>query len=103
MGNPRPIPFASGLPRAVTSPPAMPPPTPSVDPVVSALAQMMSKLTKVSDRPDRVEGTKAQCSYAFSDHWKGKRVEFPNQLHSQPISNSRNLRQASSSRTHNVN
>ena len=33
---------------------------------MSALVQMMSKLTEVSDRLDRVEGAKAQCFDAFT-------------------------------------
>ena len=44
MGNQRSTPFTSGPPRAVMLPPAVPPPSPSVDPVMSALAQMMSFL-----------------------------------------------------------
>ena len=103
MGNPRPTPFASGPPRAVTLSPAVPPPAPSVDPVMSALAQMMSKLTEVSDRLDRVEGAKAQYSDASIEQRKGKRVEFVDQLPSQPLVNPRNFGQASSSRAHNVN
>ena len=103
MGNPRPTPFAPGIPRAVSPPPAIPPPAPSVDPVMSALAQMMSKLNEVSDRLDRVEGAKAQCSDASTEQRKGKRVEFSDQLPSQPLANPRNVGQASSSRTHNVN
>ena len=59
MGNSRPTSFALGLPRAVTPPQAIPPPAPSVDPVMSALAQMMSKLNEVSDRLDQVKGAKA--------------------------------------------
>ena len=106
MGNPRPTSFAPGIPQAVTPPLAVPPPAPSVDPVMSALAQMMSKLNEVSDRLDRldrVEGAKAQCSDASTEQRKGKRVEFSDQLPSQPIANPRNVGQASSSRTHNVN
>ena len=102
MGNSRPTSFAPGIPRAVTPPPAIPPPSPSVDPVMSALAQMMSKLNEVSDRLDRVEGPKAQCSDASTEQRKGKRVEFSDQLPSQPLENPRNVGQASSSRTHNV-
>ena len=34
---------------------------------MSALAQMMSKLTEVSDRLDRVEGAKAQSSDASTE------------------------------------
>ena len=100
MGNPRPTSFAPGLPRALTPPPAVPPPAPSVDPVMSALAQMMSKLNEVSDR---VEGAKAQCFDASIEQRKGKRVEFIDQLPSQPLAYPRNVGQASSSRTHNVN
>ena len=70
---------------------------------MSALAQMMSKLTEVSDRFDRVEGAKAQCSDASTDQRKGKRVEFVDQLPFQSLENPRNLGQALSSRTHNVN
>ena len=103
MGNSRPTSFAPGLPRAVTLPPAVPPPAPSGDPVMSVLVQMMSKLNEVSDRLDRVEGAKAQCSDASTEQRKGKRVEFIDQLPSQPLANPRNVGQASSSRTHNVN
>ena len=103
MGNPKPTSFAPGLPQEVTPPQAVPPPTPSVDPVMSALAQMMSKQNEVSDRLDRVEGAKAQCSDASIEQRKGKRVEFIDQLPSQPLANPRNVGQASSSRTHNVN
>ena len=103
MGNPRPTSFTPGLPRAVTPPPAVPPLAPSVDPVMSALAQMMSKLNEVSDRLDRVEGAKAKCSDASTEQRKGKRVEFIDQLPSQPLGNPRNVGQASSSCTHNVN
>ena len=80
-----------------------PPPTPSVDPIMRALAQMMSKLNEVSDRLDRVEGAKAQCSDASTEQRKGKQVEFIDQSPSQPLANPRNVGQASSSRTHNVN
>ena len=100
MGNPRLIPFTSGPPQMVTPPPAVPPPTPSIDPIMSALAHMMSKLTEVNNRLDRVEG--AQCFDASVDQRKGKRVEFTDQLPSQPLENPRNLGQASLSRTHNV-
>ena len=103
MVNPRPTSFAPGIPRAVTPPQAVPPPTPSVDPIMSALAQMMSKLNEVSDRLNRVEGAKAHCSNASTEQRKGKRVEFIDQLPSQPLANPRNVGQASSSRTHNVN
>ena len=103
MGNLRPTSFALSLPRAVTPPPAVPPPAPSVDPVMSALAEMMSKLNEVSDRLDRVEGAKAQCFDASTEQRKGKRVEFIDQLPSQTLTNPRNVGQASSSHTHNVN
>ena len=103
MGNPRPTSFAPGIPRAVTPPTAVPPPAPSVDALMSALAQMMSKLNEVSDQLDRVEGAKAQCSDASTKQRKGKRVEFSDQLPSKPLANPRNVGQASSSRTHNVN
>ena len=63
----------------------------------------MSKLNEVSDRLDRVEGAKAQCFDASTEQRKGKRVEFIDQLPSQPLENPRNVGQASSSRTHNVN
>ena len=63
----------------------------------------MSKLNEVSDRLDRVEGAKAQCSYASTKQRKGKCVEFIDQIPSQPLANPRNVGQASSSRTHNVN
>ena len=52
---------------------------------------------------DRVEGAKAQCSDDSTEQRKGKRVEFSDQLPSQPLANPRNVGQASSSRTHNVN
>ena len=76
------------------------PPTPSVDPVMSALAQVMSKLNEVSDRLDRVEGAKAQYSDASTEQRKGKHVQFIDQLPSQPLANPRNVGQASSSRTY---
>ena len=63
----------------------------------------MSKLNEVSDRLKRVEGAKAQCSNASTEQRKGKRVEFIDQLPSQPLANPRNVGQASSRRTHNVN
>ena len=100
MGNPRPTSFAPGIPQAVTLPPVVPPPASSVDPVMSALAQMISKLNEVSDR---LEGAKAQCSDASTEQRKGKRVKFSDQLPSQPLANPTNVGQASSSRTHNVN
>ena len=63
----------------------------------------MSKLTEVSDRLDRVEGAKAQCSDAFTEQRKSKQVEFVDQLPSQPLANPRNFGQASSSHAHNEN
>ena len=63
----------------------------------------MSKLNEVSDRPDRVKGAKAQSSDASTEQRKGNRVEFIDQLPSQPLANPRNVGQASSSCTHNVN
>ena len=103
MGNLRPTSFAPCIPRAVTPPQAVPPPAPLVDLVMSALTQMMSKLNEVSDRLDRVKRDKAQCSDASTEQRKGKRVEFIDQSPSQPLANPRNVGQASSSRTHNVN
>ena len=97
MGNMRPTSFASNPPQAVTPPQIVPPLAPAVDPVISALAQMMSKLTEVSDRLDRVKGAKAQSSDASAEQRKGKYVEFVDQLPSQPLSNHRNLGQALSS------
>ena len=70
---------------------------------MSALAQMMSKLNEVSDRLNWVKGDTAECSDASTEQRKGKRVEFIDQLPSQPLANPRNVGQASSSRTHNVN
>ena len=70
---------------------------------MSAFAQMTSKLNEVSDRLDRVEGAKAQCSDASTKQRKGKRVEFIDQLPSQPFASPMNVGQASSSHTHNVN
>ena len=63
----------------------------------------MSKLNEVSDRLDRVEGAKAQCSDASTKKRKGKRVEFIDQLPSQPLVSPMNVGQTSSSCTHNVN
>ena len=63
----------------------------------------MSKLNEVSDRLDRVEGAKAQCSDASTEQTKDKRVEFIDKLPSQPLANPRNVGQASLSLTHNVN
>ena len=63
----------------------------------------MSKLIEVSDRLDRVEGGKAQCSDASIEQRKGERVEFIDQLPSQPLASPRNVGQASTSHTHNVN
>ena len=51
----------------------------------------------------QVEGAKDQCSDTSTEKRKGKRVEFIDQLPSQPLENPRNVGQASSSRTHNVN
>ena len=59
MGNPRQTPFTSGFPQESISSPAVPPPAPSANSIMSALTQMMSKLTEVSDRLDRVKGAKA--------------------------------------------
>ena len=70
---------------------------------MSALAQMMSKLNEVSDWLNRVKGAKAQCSDPYTEQRKGKWVEFIDQLPSQPLANPRNIGQASSSCTHNVN
>ena len=64
---------------------------------------MMSKLNEVSDRLDQVEGAKAQCSDASTEQRKGKRVEFIDHLPSQHLANPRNVGQASSSCTNNVN
>ena len=83
MGNPRPTPFTSSPPRAVTPPSIVPPLAPTVDLVMSALAQMMSKLIEVSDRLDRVERAKAQCSDPSAYQRKGKRVEFADKIPSQ--------------------
>ena len=58
MGNLRPTSFSPGLPQAVTPPPVLPPPTPSVDPVMSALAQMMNKLNEVSTDSTESNGLK---------------------------------------------
>ena len=57
----------------------------------------------VSDRLDRVAGAKAQCFDASIEQRKGKQVEFIDQLPSQHFANPRNVGQASSSCTHNVN
>ena len=102
MGNLRPTSFASGPPREVTPPSVVPPLAPSVDPIMSALAQMMSELAKVSDRLDRLEGANAQSSDASAEQRKGKRIEFLDQLPSQPLENPRNSRQASVSCAHNM-
>ena len=64
---------------------------------------MMSKLNEVSDRLNRVEGAKAQCSDASTEQRKDNRVEFIDEFPSLPLENPRNLGQASSSCTHNVN
>ena len=63
----------------------------------------LENYTSVSDRLDRVEGAKAQCSDASTEQRKGKEVEFSDQLPSQPFANPRNVGQASSSCTHIVN
>ena len=99
MGNPRETKFTSGFPQESIPSPAVPPSATSADSIISALAQMMSKLTEVSDRLDRVEWAKAQCSDDSTDQRDGKRIELP----CQPLANPRNLGQASSSRAHNVN
>ena len=99
MGNPRQTQFASRFPQESLLSHAVPPSTTSADPIMSALAQMMSKLTEVSGRLDRVEGAKAQCSDASTDQRDGRRIELP----FQPLANPRNLGQASSSRALNVN
>ena len=99
MGNPRQTQFASGFPQESLPSHAVPSPTTSTDPIMSALAQMMSKLTEVSGRLDRVEGAKAQCFDTSTDQRDGRQIELP----FQPLANPRNLGQASSSRAHNVN
>ena len=98
MGNLRQTPFTSDFPQESIPPPEVPPPAPSADSITSALTQMMSKLTEVPDRLDRVEGAKAQCSDASTNQRNGKRIELP----SQPLANPRNLGRASSSRAHSV-
>ena len=95
MGNRRQTQFASSFPQESLPSHIVPPPATSADPIMSVLAQMMSKLTEVSGRLDKIEGAKAQCS----DHRDGRRIELP----FQPLANPRNLGQASPSRTHNVN
>ena len=77
MGNSRQTQFACGFSQESIPSPAVPPPATSADPIMSALAQMMSKLTEVSNRLDRVEGAKAQCSDASTDQRDGKRIELP--------------------------
>ena len=67
MGNPRETQFASGFRQESIPSPAVPPPATSADSIRSALAQMMCKLTEVSDQLDRVEGAKVQCSDASID------------------------------------
>ena len=99
MGNPWQTQFASSFPQESLPSHAVPPPATSADPFMSGSAQMMSKLTEVSGRLDRVEGAKAQCSDASTDQRDGKRIE----LSSQPLANPRNPGQASSSRAYNVN
>ena len=74
LGNTRQTQFASGFPQESLPSPAVPPPATSSDPIMSALAQMMSKLTEVSDQLDRVEGAKAQCSDASTDQRNGNRI-----------------------------
>ena len=99
MGNPRPTQFASRFPQESLPSHAVPPTATSADPIMSALAQMMSKLTEVSGRLDRVEGAKAQFSDVSTEQRDGRRIELP----FQPLANPRNLGQASSSRALNVN
>ena len=99
MGNPRQTQFASCFPQESLLSQAVPPSTTSADPIMIALAQMMSKLTEVSGRLDRVERAKAQCSDASTDQRDGRRIELP----FQPLANPRNLGQASSSHALNVN
>ena len=45
MGNPRQTPFTSHFPQESIPSPAVPPPVPSADSIMSELTQMMSKLT----------------------------------------------------------
>ena len=56
MGNQRQTQFASRFPQESLPSHVVPPPATSADPIMSALVQMMSKLTEVSGRLDRVEG-----------------------------------------------
>ena len=76
IGNPRQTQFTSGFPQESIPSPAVPPPATSANSIISALAQMMSKLTEVSDRLDRVKGAKAQCCYRLEE-WEANRVTFP--------------------------
>ena len=99
MGNLRQTQFTSGFPQESILSPAVPPPVTSADSIMSALAQMMSKLAEVSDRLDRVKGAKAQSYDASTNQRNGKRIDLP----SQPLANPRNLGQALSSHAHNVN
>ena len=99
MGNPRQTQFASRFPQESLPSHAVLPFATSADPIMSALEQMMSKLTEVSSRLDRVEGPKAQFSDASTEQRDGRRIELP----FQPLANPRNLGQASSSRALNVN
>ena len=87
MGNLRQTQFTSGFPQESILSPTVPPPITSADSIMSALAQMMSKLTNVSDRLDRVKGAKAQSYDASTDQRNEKRIE----LSSQPLANPRNL------------
>ena len=54
MGNPRQTPFTSDFPQESIPSQEVPPPAPSAHSIMSALTQMMSKLTEVRDRLDRV-------------------------------------------------
>ena len=72
MGNPRQTPFTFVFPQESIPAPVVPPRAPSSGSIMNALTQMMSKLTEVSDRLDRVEGAKAQCSDASTDQRNGK-------------------------------
>ena len=99
MGNPRQTQFASCFPQESLPSHAVPPSATSAAPIMNALAQMMSKLTEVSGRLDRVEGAKAQGFDASTDQRDERRIELP----FQPLANPRNLGQASSSRALNVN
>ena len=85
MGNRGQTQFASRFPQESLPSHAVPPSATSADPIMSVLAQMMSKLTEVSGRLDRVEGAKAQCSDASTDQRDGRRIELP----FQPLENPR--------------